>query len=297
MTKRAFLLKAVEDIKETIRASSKNSEELSTLAHEAVQALRESGMFRLKMPADLGGAEADPVTEMLVLEELAYHDFTSGWCTMVGATSVASLGAFLPQSGVENVFKNGHIPTASIPYFPAGVAKKNDVGFNLKGRWRFNSGIRHAEWAVGGAIVDGTQNGDGPPKVIFCAMPIGDVILHHNWEDVVGLKGIGSIYFSIENYFVPDELTFVWNMENPQPVRGGEAFHLPPICYAAKEHGSVAIGIGRRVLDELIHCHINTRDLSDVETRRTSRGSRVIGEADLKLRSARALLHQSYTEM
>jgi alkylation response protein AidB-like acyl-CoA dehydrogenase len=78
LAKRAFLLKAVEDIKETIRASSENSEELSTLAPEAVQALRESGMFRLKMPATLGGAEADPVAEILVLEELAYHDFTSG---------------------------------------------------------------------------------------------------------------------------------------------------------------------------------------------------------------------------
>jgi hypothetical protein len=26
---------------------------------------------------------------MRVLEEIAYYDFTSGWCTIVGATSVA----------------------------------------------------------------------------------------------------------------------------------------------------------------------------------------------------------------
>jgi indole-3-acetate monooxygenase len=298
LAKRAFLLKTVDDIKETLRASSEKSEDISTLAPEAVKALRETGMFRLKMPADLGGAEVDPVTEMLVLEELAYHDFTSAWCTMVGATSVASLGAFLPQSGVKKVFKDGHIPTASISFFPAGVAEKIDGGFNLNGRWRFNSGIGHAEWAVGGAVIDGTQNGDGPPKVIFCAMPIDDVTLHHNWEDVVGLKGTGSIDFSIENYFVSEDLTFVWDMENPQPVRGGEAFHLPPICYAAKEHGSVAIGVGRRVLDELIHIATSTRGtfrMSKLEERHVVQ--RAIGEADLKLRSARALLHQSYTEM
>ena len=298
LAKREFLLKAVEDIKDTLRASAEKSEELSTLAPEAVKALRESGLFRLKMPTVLGGAEADPVTEMLVLEELAYHGFTSGWCTMVGATSVASLGAFLPQSGVDKVFKDGHIPTASISFFPAGVAEKTEGGFNLNGRWRFNSGIGHAEWSVGAAVIDGTQNKEGPPQVIFCALPKADVTLHHNWDDVVGLKGTGSIDFSVENYFVPDDLTFVWDMEDPQPARGGEAFHLPPICYAAKEHGSVAIGVGRRVLDELIHIATSTRGtfrMSKLEERHVVQ--RIIGEADLKLRSARALLHQSYMEI
>ena len=66
----------------------------------------------------MGGAEADPVTEMMVLEQLAYHDLTSGWCTMVGATAIASLGTFLPQSGLAKVFADGHVPTAAISFFP-----------------------------------------------------------------------------------------------------------------------------------------------------------------------------------
>jgi len=94
--KRKFLLDGVERIGKTLQESGPRSEELGTLAPEAVQALRDAGMFRLKLPAVAGGAEADPVTEMLVLEGLAYHDFTSAWCTMVGATGIASLGAFLP---------------------------------------------------------------------------------------------------------------------------------------------------------------------------------------------------------
>ncbi|MBT3883906.1 MAG: hypothetical protein HOF70_03915 [Rhodospirillaceae bacterium] len=298
LAKRAFLLKAVRDICETIRASGVKSEELATLAPESVTALRESGIFRLKLPAELGGAEADHLTEMLVLEELAYHDFTSGWCTMVGATAVASLGAFLPQSGLEKVFKDGAIPTGSISFFPAGIAEKTAGGFKLSGRWRFNSGIGHAEWVVGGSVIDGTQNGDGPPDVIFCAIPIGDGTLHHNWDDVVGLKGTGSIDFSVEDYFIADDLTFVWDMIAPQPKRGGNAFLLPPFIFVAKEHGSVAIGAGRRVLDELIHLATSTRGTfraSKLDERQIVH--RIIGEADLRLRSARALLHQTYTEI
>ena len=66
--KRTFLLEQVERIGATLRASGANSEELGTLAPEAVAALRDAGMFRLKLPAAVGGAEADPVTEMMVLE-------------------------------------------------------------------------------------------------------------------------------------------------------------------------------------------------------------------------------------
>jgi len=96
-TKRKFLLDAVDSISKTLRASGARSEESATLAPEAVDALVRTGMFRLKLAEEMGGAEADPVTEMLVLEALAYHDLTSAWCTMVGATAIASLGT----SGAE----------------------------------------------------------------------------------------------------------------------------------------------------------------------------------------------------
>jgi alkylation response protein AidB-like acyl-CoA dehydrogenase len=98
-TKRKFLLDAVDSIGKRLRASGPQSEEFGTLAPDAVDALIQTGMFRLKLAAQMGGAEADPVTEMLVLEALSYHDLTSGWCTMVGATAIASLGTFLPQAG------------------------------------------------------------------------------------------------------------------------------------------------------------------------------------------------------
>src|ERR1700722_12585785 len=82
LAKRQALLAQVGRIAPVLRASGTKSEGLATLAPEAVTALREAGLFQLKLPAATGGAEADPVTEMMVLEALAYHDFTSAWCTM-----------------------------------------------------------------------------------------------------------------------------------------------------------------------------------------------------------------------
>jgi indole-3-acetate monooxygenase len=294
--KRTFLLEAVEHIGPTLQASGAKSEELTTLAPEAVQALREAGMFRLKLPAVVGGAEADPLTEMLVLEAIAYHDFTSAWCTMVGATGIASLGAFLPQAGLDIVFANGQIPTASISFFPAGCAVREPSGYRLNGRWRFNSGIRHSEWVVGGTIVEGTEaeNG-GRPIVMFSAMPTNDVTLYDNWGGVIGLRGTGSVDCSVKNYHLPEYFTFVWDLLKPKPRRGGPSYLLPPFSYVAKEHGSVAIGAARRALDELIKIATTTRGTfrsSKLDERQIFH--RQLAEADLKLRAARALMHQRY---
>jgi alkylation response protein AidB-like acyl-CoA dehydrogenase len=296
IARRRMLLAAIDEIAGTLRESGPRSEEQGTLAPQAVKALRDTGMFRLKLCAEMGGAEADPLTEMLVLENLAYHDLTSGWCTMVGATAIASLGTFLPPAGLAQVFKDGKIPTASISFFPAGRAVRDGKGYRVNGRWRFNSGIRHAEWVLGGTVVEGTEaeNG-GAPIVMFSAFPAADVTLHDNWGGVVGLRGTGSCDFSVENYALSPDFTFVWDLLAPKPLRGGAGYLLPPFSYVAKEHGSVAIGAARRALDALITIATTTRGTfraSKLDERQVVH--RAIAEADLKLRAARALMHERY---
>lgn len=296
LAKRKDLLARVEAIAPVLRASGGKSEELGTLAPEAVKALRDSGLFRLKLCAELGGAEADPLTEMLVLEAIAYHDLTSAWCAMVGATGLSALGVFLDDAGLAHVFRDGHIPTVSLSVFPAGRATREGKGYRVSGRWRFNSGIRHAEWALGGALVQGSEaeNG-GRPLAIMMAFPARDVTLHDNWGGVTGLRGTGSGDFSVDNMVVPRELTFTWDLLDPKPLRGGPAYRLPPFAYVAKEHGSVAIGAARRALDEIVAIATTTRGAfraSKLDERQVVH--RFIGEADLKVRAARALLHERY---
>ncbi|MET0278049.1 MAG: acyl-CoA dehydrogenase family protein [Pseudorhodoplanes sp.] len=296
--KRKELLDAVAAIAATLAASGPKSEELGTLAPDAVTALRDAGIFRLKLAAEMGGAEADPLTEMLVLEEVAYHDLTSAWCTMVGATAIASLGTFLPQSGLDKVFKGGRVPTAAISFFPAGQATRKNGGYRVNGRWRFNSGIRHAEWVLGGTVVQDSDNGNGGPIVMFSAFPAKDVTVFDNWGGVVGLRGTGSCDFSVQDYDLPEDQTFVWDLLKPQPKRGGPSYRLPPFSYVAKEHGSVALGGARRALDELVKIATTTRGTfrsSKLDERQVVH--RLIGQADLKLRAARALMHERYEQL
>src|SRR6204780_4177285 len=298
-SKRKDLLARVDGIAQILQASGGKSEETATLAPEAVAALRGAGLFQLKLPEVVGGLEADPVTEMLVLEAIAYHDFTSGWCTMVGATGVGSLGAFLPQAGLDRVFASGQIPTAAISFFPAGRGVRESGGYRVSGRWRFNSGIRHSEWVLGGTVIEGTENeNNGTPLVVFAAFPTADVTIYDNWRDVVGLKGTGSCDCSVENYYLPEHLSFVWDLLDPKPLRGGPSYLFPPFSFVAKEHGSVAIGSARRALDELIKIATTTRGTfrsSKLDERQVVQ--RKIAEADLRIRSIRALMHERYDEL
>ena len=86
---REKLLAAAESITPTLIEQSQIDEEGSTLSPKTVSTLENAGMFRLKLPTALGGAEADPATQILVLEKLAYANTSASWCTMVGATAVS----------------------------------------------------------------------------------------------------------------------------------------------------------------------------------------------------------------
>ena len=108
--KRQVLLNAVAEVREVLEAGADQSEEEGTLPQDSVDALYESGLFGLKLPAELGGAEADPVTQLEVIEALARIDASAAWCTMIGARSMGSWGAFLPDEAIERLFVGGRPP-------------------------------------------------------------------------------------------------------------------------------------------------------------------------------------------
>ena len=80
------VLKRANEIADALKARAPADEANGTLTPETVAALEKAGMFRLKLPAVLGGEEADPVTQILVLEILSNANASAGWCAMVGAT-------------------------------------------------------------------------------------------------------------------------------------------------------------------------------------------------------------------
>ena len=289
--KRRVLLDSVGAVRDTVAASADESERLGTLAPAAVEAIRDAGLFALKLPQSLGGAEADPVTQIEVIEALAYIDASAGWCVMIGATAIGQPGAFAGDEAVAEIFGDGRIPTAATSTALRGRAVPVDGGYVLSGRWPFASGVRHAEWMTAGAEVE--SGSDGEPARLSLVFPVEKGHIHDNWH-VTGLEGSGSNDISVSEVFVPE--AFSWDPSVWESKRGGAIYRMGRPGFVANEHSGVALGIARRALDEIVTRAPNTKrgnpPTGSLADRGAFRGD--IGECDLRLRAARALAHEVY---
>jgi alkylation response protein AidB-like acyl-CoA dehydrogenase len=282
--KRAHLLAAVEAIRDVVAAGAEEGERLRTLPPATVRALIGSGLLAMKVPESLGGAEADPVTQLEVLEALTRAEASAGWCLMVATTAVGLPAGFLPDEAVATLLPGGRVPPAAIAILPTGTATPVDGGYRLTGRWPFASGVRHAEWLTAGVIV--RPDAGGPGERHIAVIPASAAEIHDNWH-VAGLEGTGSSDFSVTDGFVP--AAFVWNPATAAPRRGGPLFRLGMPAFVAYEHVAFALGVARRALDAATDlAQAKARGLVPSSLAGRAAVQARLGEAEIRLRAARA---------
>ena len=284
--KRRALMDAVESVRDTLEAGAEEGEETGTLPQASVDALYHSGLLRLKMPYVLGGAEADLVTQLDVLEAVCEIEPSAGWCLMIGAASMGGVGAFLPDDAIEEIFADGNPPKTAGVFAPFGKAVPVDGGYLLSGRWSFASGIRHSNWISAGARVI-TEDPVYPAQV-RATMRTSDVQIHDNWR-VMGLRGTGSCDFSADGLFVPT--SFAYDVSLTEPLRGGPIYRLGRPGFVTNEHSAFALGVARRALNTALEVgQSKTRGYTSVNPlARRPAFQRMLSESDLRLRATRLL--------
>jgi alkylation response protein AidB-like acyl-CoA dehydrogenase len=285
---RERLLAGVEHIRPILAAQCELEEQQAHLSRASSDALHDTGILQMKAPEVLGGGEADLVTQYEVIEAVSRINPAAGWCTMVGATSIAIPGAFLSDEGVTAMFGDGRMPRGAILVMPSGRAVPVDGGFRLTGRWAFASGVHHAEWVAAQALVM-TSGGDALPALYMLVFPADSIELHDNWQ-VLGLRGTGSCDISVSDLFVPAAMA--WNVATQPPQRGGPLYRLGIPAFVANEHAAFATGLARRALDVLTETAINKRrgyGPGAVSLADRAAVQRLIGHSELCLRAARGL--------
>ena len=284
--KRRVLMDAVASVRDTLTAGAPAAEADGTLPPVSVAALYDSGLLRLKLPHVLGGAEADPVTQLDVLEDVSRIDPSAGWCLMIGAASLGGSAAFLPDAAIDDMFADSQPPRMAGAFAPFGAAVPIAGGYRVSGRWPFGSGVRHSQWVSAGARVPA---GAGQrPLQLRVVMPTASVKIHDNWQ-VMGLRGTGSCDFSVDDLFVPER--FAWDVSLTEPLRGGALYRLGRPGFVTNEHSAFALGVGRRALDALAEvAAAKTRGYNSTNLLANRPVvQRALGESDLRLRAARAL--------
>src|SRR5262249_15793899 len=147
----------------------------------------------------------------------------------------------------QRIFAEGVPPMAGM-IAPKGEAEPVGGGYRVTGRWAFGSGIHHADWIIAGAFLPGQPS---PAGIRMVLLPRQHVVVHDNWQ-VAGLKASGSCDYSIENAFVPDEMTFPFmDARLGNAVTGGAALRLGLPALVIRFHMAIALGIARRALNEI----------------------------------------------
>ncbi|MGI5255844.1 acyl-CoA dehydrogenase [Streptomyces angustmyceticus] len=221
------------------------AEELGRLTEDIAGALLGAGVVRAALPQSLGGYEFSPRQLIETVERVSYHDASAGWTMMAlqlmtGTTAayldaVAAADLFPDVAGGDHALLSGH---GTRP----GRAVPAEGGFLVSGSWQFASGMAHATHIHSAIQVEGT----GELRVL--SMPKSQVELVDNW-DVLGLRATHSIDYHCADVLVPAAYTYI--ATTTDPANGGAVYRLGLVNMSAIGHTGWALGVGRRLLDEM----------------------------------------------
>ena len=235
---------AAVELAAKLRGRGAEIEQAGTLPADVVAGLHECGIFRLWMPVELGGLEAEPADVLAIVQTLAEADGSTGWCAATGVASNVA-GGLLSQAAAREIYPTGS-ELCGGALMPGGRAVPRAGGFEVDGRWAFGSGIRHCDWIVGGALVEDAAG--GPPAARAVLMPRGSVELLDTWQ-VLGLSGTGSVDYQVHGLYVPERHTIELAALDPWPA--GAMWRIPLRSLLYPILAAVPLGLARRAIAEL----------------------------------------------
>lgn len=218
------------------------AEELGTAPAGLVDVMRELRVPLVKAPTEVGGDRLSMADQLRYFEALSYANPTAGWTGFNHAGAAGMCGARLTDEGVETVFGSGAPPFIAAVSNPSGTFRFVEGGLELTGRYRYASGVAHADWVMLGAVEDGDRG-----SVRLALVDRADVDTAGSWE-VMALKGTGSLDVAPDGVFVPSHLT-VDPLAGTQ--RGGSLYRCGYQAYVSAENLGFTLGVCQRFFDEL----------------------------------------------
>lgn len=246
----AELLRAAEALDPRVRELAPTIEAERRLAPELAEAFGKAGFWRACIPRQAGGLEVPLREQLAAFEALARADGSAGWCAMIAATAGVVYAYLDPATAAELVRANPEASTAGV-FAPTGTAEDDDGGVRVNGRWRFASGVGHADRITLGVLP--TTGGaprttaSGAPEIAAVLLDAADIEIVDTWT-VSGLRGTGSHDVVVRDVVVPRERLYSIMGERRHD---GALYAFPVFGLLALGVGAVCLGIARSAIDEL----------------------------------------------
>jgi len=263
------------------------------LPAELSDAIAEAGLYRLCVPAALGGSEAHPRTLLEAVEALAAGDAAAGWAVAICATS-GMLAAYLPDDHAREVYEDPAGVVGGV-FAPTGKALAGGDAYTVSGRWRFASNCENCDWLMGGCVV---LDGDTPrmlesgrPDIRLILFPRSEVEIVDTWH-VSGLRGTGSHDMQVSDLDVPAGRS--GSLLTDRPLVDSPLYAFPSFGLLAIGIASVALGTARGALDDIVElAGAKTPTLGTRRLDERSATQSEVARAEAALRGGRAFLMEA----
>ncbi|MEV0302682.1 acyl-CoA dehydrogenase [Streptomyces prasinus] len=237
------LLRRLDAIYPLLQSEAADGERLRRPTPVVQDALRDSGVFKLMVPAELSGLEASPLQVLQVMEKLSHADSSLGWLVRAVASETAVAATYLGDEGVAELFTEDTFPlVAGQSTSFTGQAVREDGGYRVSGAWQFAAGVSMATHLNLAVTVRGTG------ERLVCLVPRAALRISDNW-DMLGLRATASLDYRAEDLLIEDTHVF---RTGPEHARRGRSLRgLSPALLAGLHQAAWSQGVGRRMLDEL----------------------------------------------
>ncbi|MGE0766235.1 MAG: acyl-CoA dehydrogenase family protein [Hyphomicrobiaceae bacterium] len=293
------VLERARGVTDLLKAAAPRIEATRELPPDVLKAMHDARLFRLLLPASLGGDEIDLETHAMALETIARGDASTAWVMSQGSGCSMS-AAFLAPEVAERWFR---APTAVLAW-GAGIQGKAvavDGGYRVTGTWTFNSGSRHATLLGGHSFVydaDGSRRlrPDGRPQDRTMLFARSKAEIDDVW-DVVGLRGTGSDTIKVVDLFVPAEDT-IDRDSRAECREPGTLYKFSTTLAYGVGFSALMLGIAQSMLDELTNLAMTkTPRGATMSLRESPVFQTELAQFQARCEAARAYLHATVRDV
>jgi len=140
------VLQRVNELVPVLRARARETEKLRRMHPDTLRDLTDAGVFKLTLPADAGGLEADLSVISEVLAQIARGCPSTSW-----VTSLITGGNFwtgiLADEGAAELLATPDVRVSGL-LAPTGKAMPVEGGYSVSGTWLWNTGGVHSHWVI-----------------------------------------------------------------------------------------------------------------------------------------------------
>ena len=244
------LLDRVRALQPMIRQHAAQGEKDRRVPDAVIEALKEAGAFKLGVPKRYGGYEGGMKAFLDLSSLVAEADGGTAWVTTLVNVCNFFVG-YYPKAVQDEVFGANPGALVSGVLTPTAESRKVEGGYRVSGKWFYNSGGWHTDWAgLGIPVVD--ENGQVVDQGM-ALIPSSDLRIEDTWF-VAGMAASGSICLIAEDVFVPEarvmSIPAALEGEYPTELKDSEPVYrsaLAPV-FALVLVGP-QLGLGRAALD------------------------------------------------